>query len=187
MLTAAAYDIHVNQLLERMRKFHACMDRAGIPYRIIGGMATFIQIFERDPHAGRLTDDVDAAVNRSDLDAIIRAAEAAGFKYRHVAGVDMLLDAKKPKAKSAIHLVFIGEKVRPEYLETIPGSPPEKTKEGILIAPVRDLVVMKLTSFRIKDQLHIQDLDGVGLITPEIEAQLSEPLQQRLAQVRSSR
>lgn len=187
MLTAAAYDIHVTQLLERMRKFHACMDQAGIPYRIIGGMATFIQIFERDRHAGRLTDDVDAAVNRSDLDAIIRAGEAAGFKYRHVAGVDMLLDAKKPKAKSVIHLVFIGEKVQPEYLEPIPGSPPEKTKEGILIAPVRDLVVMKLTSFRIKDQLHIQDLDGVGLITPEIEAELSEPLRQRLAQVRSSR
>jgi hypothetical protein len=45
---------------------------------------------------------------------------------------------------------------------------------------------MKLTSFRLKDRVHIQDLDGVGLITPEIEAELSEPLRRRLAEVRST-
>jgi hypothetical protein len=32
----------------------------------------------------------------------------------------------------------------------------------------------------------VRDMDGVGLITPEIEAQLSEPLRQRLAQVRAT-
>ena len=55
-----------------------------------------------------------------------------------------------------------------------------------LIAPVADLVRMKLTSYRLKDRVHIQDLDGVGLITPEIEAQLPEPLRHRLAEVRAS-
>ena len=61
-----------------------------------------------------------------------------------------------------------------------------RTKEGILIAPVADLVRMKLTSFRLKDKVHIQDLDSVGLITPEIEQSLSEPLRQRLAEVRAT-
>jgi hypothetical protein len=61
-----------------------------------------------------------------------------------------------------------------------------RTKGGILIAPVADLVRMKLTSFRLKDKVHIQDLDGVGLITPEIEQGLSEPLRQRLAEVRAT-
>ena len=61
-----------------------------------------------------------------------------------------------------------------------------RTKEGILIAPVAELVHMKLTSFRVKDKVHIQDLDGVGLITAEIEAGLSEPLRQRLAEVRAT-
>jgi hypothetical protein len=55
-----------------------------------------------------------------------------------------------------------------------------------MVAPVADLVRMKLTSFRLKDKVHIQDLDGVGLITPEIEAQLPEFLRQRLAEVRAS-
>jgi hypothetical protein len=45
---------------------------------------------------------------------------------------------------------------------------------------------MKLTSFRLKDQVHIQDMDSVGLITPEIENSLSEPLRERLNQVRAS-
>jgi hypothetical protein len=45
---------------------------------------------------------------------------------------------------------------------------------------------MKLTSFRLKDKVHIQDLDGVGLITPEIEAQLPDLLRHRLAEVRAS-
>ena len=45
---------------------------------------------------------------------------------------------------------------------------------------------MKLTSFRLKDQVHIQDLDGVGLITPEIEAGLSDVLRERLAKVRAT-
>jgi hypothetical protein len=185
MLTAAAYDIHVEQLLERIQKFHALMGAAGIEYRIVGGMATFIHVFNRDARKARLTDDVDAAVKREDLPRIIAAAEKAGFRFRHVAGVDMLVDAVAPKAKSAVHLVFIREKVRPEYLAEVPSSEPVTTKEGILIAPVADLVLMKLTSFRLKDKVHIQDLDSVGLITPEIEAGLSPILRERLAEVRA--
>ncbi len=45
---------------------------------------------------------------------------------------------------------------------------------------------MKLTSFRLKDKVHVQDLDGVGLITPEIEEELPDLLRQRLAEVRAS-
>ena len=56
-----------------------------------------------------------------------------------------------------------------------------------MIAPVVDLVHMKLTSYRLKDQVHIQDLDHAGLITPEIEQTLSAPLLARLGEVRSKR
>jgi hypothetical protein len=38
----------------------------------------------------------------------------------------------------------------------------------------------------LKDKVHIQDLDGVGLITPEIESELPDVLRQRLADVRAS-
>jgi hypothetical protein len=186
MLTAAAYDIHVEQLLGRMHRLHWVLNKAGIPYQIVGGLAAFIHVFGQEPDKARLTRDIDAAVRRSDLPRIIRAAEENGFRFRHVGGIDMLMDAEQPRAKAAIHLLFIGEKVRPDDLEPVPDSEPVRTKEGILIAPVADLVRMKLTSFRLKDKVHIQDLDGVGLITPEIEQSLSEPLRQRLAEVRAT-
>jgi hypothetical protein len=44
---------------------------------------------------------------------------------------------------------------------------------------------MKLTSFRLKDKIHIIDMDSVGLITPEIEAGLPDALRERLDQVRA--
>lgn len=67
-------------------------------------------------------------------------------------------------------LVFVREKVRPEYVEAVPDfSPPVRTVEGVMLAPIADVVRMKLTSFRLRDQVHLKDLDAVGLITPEIE------------------
>jgi hypothetical protein len=98
----------------------------------------------------------------------------------------MLVDAAQAKARSAVHLVFLNEKVRPEYVEAVPASEPDRTREGVVLAPVADLVLMKLTSFRLKDRVHIQDLDAVGLISTEIEAQLTPLLRDRLAEVRSS-
>jgi hypothetical protein len=127
------------------------------------------------------------AVDRQDLARIARALAPCGFEPRHVAGVDMLVDATHPKARSAVHLVFVGERVRPEYAEPVPGfSPPVAAREGVLLAPVADLVRMKLTSYRLKDRVHIQDLDAAGLITPEIEAALPPTLRARLAEVRAT-
>jgi len=186
MLTATAYDHHVEQLLERIQQLHSMLTAAGIPYRIVGGMAVFIHVYERDPIRARLTSDVAAAVDRHNLLAIIEAAQRAGWIYRHAAGVDMLVDAAQPKARSSVHLVFLNEKVRPEYSEAVPASPPALTGEGIALAPVADLVLMKLTSFRLKDRVHIQDLDGVGLITQEIEAHLPSLLRDRLAEIRAT-
>jgi hypothetical protein len=188
MITARAYDTHMEQLFERLKRLHAAFDSAGIEYRVIGGMAVFFRVSLRRPGRGRSTEDVDIAVDRKELHRIAKAAEKFGFRYRHVAGVDMLVDAEKPRASTAVHMVFINEKVRLEYLEAVPGfSEPTLTEQGILLAPVADLVRMKLTSFRLKDKVHIQDLDSARLITPEIEAGLSEVLLGRLAEVRAAR
>ena len=110
-----------------------------------------------------------------------------GFAFRHVAGVDMFFDAKNPNAAAAVHLLFAGERVRSDDLEVVPYSLPEQSPQGFMIAPVVDLVHMKLTSFRLKDQVHIQDLDHAGLITPEIEQTLSAALLARLKEVRTKR
>ena len=52
------------------------------------------------------------------------------------------------------------------------------------VAPLADLVRMKLTSFRAKDQPHLELLDEAGLIAESLEAQLPELLRERLAQAR---
>jgi hypothetical protein len=97
------------------------------------------------------------------------------------------VDTAQPKARSAVHLVFVREKVRPDFLEPVPDfSPAVQTAEGLLIAPVADLVRMKLTSFREKDRVHVRDMDSVALITEEVEAQLPDLLRQRLAQIRAT-
>jgi len=187
VLSVAAYDRHVEQLLETVRRLAQALTRAGIEYRIVGGVAVFLHVHERDPGAARSTRDVDIAVDRAELQAITDAVRPFGFAYRHAAGVDMLVDAREPKARSAVHMVFVRERVRPEYFEPVPDfSPAVTTTEGILLAPVADLVRMKLTSYRLKDRVHIQDLDAVGLLPPEKETQLSEALRARLREVRAA-
>jgi len=187
MITARFYHTHMEQLFERLKRLHAAFESAGIEYRVVGGLAVFIHVSLRKPGRGRSTEDVDIAIDRKELQRIATAAGKFGFQYRHVAGVDMLVDAEKPRASTAVHMVFINEKVRLEYLEAVPGfSEPAPTEEGILLAPVADLVRMKLTSFPMKDQLHLKDLDSARLITREIEAGLPEALRGRLAEVRAT-
>jgi hypothetical protein len=145
----------------------------------------YLYVEEIEPDAGRLTKDVDVAVRRQDLERIAEAAKAFGLEYRHVAGVDMLMQAGQPSARRAVHLVFAGEKVRPEYVEAVPELGPAREIRGLRLMPLADLVKMKLTSFRFKDQAHLKDLDDAGAITPEIETALSPVLAERLALVRA--
>jgi hypothetical protein len=82
-------------------------------------------------------------------------------------------------------LVFSREKVRPHYPEPVPELGASRTIQGIRLIRLSDLVRMKLTSFRLKDQTHLKDLDEAGLITPEAEAELPPLLRERLEQVRA--
>ncbi len=188
MLVNTLFENKVEQLYDVTVRLASALENAEIPYQVIGGFAVFSQVETVDPLLARLTRDVDIAVDRARLAEIIVAVKPAGFRYRQVASVDMLVDAHEPKARSAVHIVFAEEKVRPEYVDEVPGiSHPERSKRGYWIAPVADLVRMKLTSFRLKDKVHVQDLDSARLITAEVEGALSEVLRGRLAEVRKAR
>jgi len=140
-----------------------------------------------DPIKARLTADIDLAVDRNDLSRVAEAVKPFGLTYREAAGLHMLVLTDEPRAKTGAHMVFVGEKVRPEYLEAVPDfSEPDRTEDGVLLAPISDLVRMKLTSLRLKDKVHLQDIDSVGLITAEIEASLPDSLRARLAEVRAT-
>ena len=97
----------------------------------------------------------------------------------------MLAQAGQPSARRAVHLLFSGERVRPDYPSPVPELGAAETLRGVRLIPLADLVAMKLTSFRLKDQMHLKDLDEQGLIGPEMEAGLPPVLRGRLAEVRA--
>jgi len=80
-----------------------------VQYRVVCGVAVFLHVSERDPLAARVTRDLDLAVDRADLEAIGNGVRSAGLEYRHVAGVDMLVNSANPTARSAVHLGPISE------------------------------------------------------------------------------
>jgi hypothetical protein len=131
VLTAAIFDDFVDQILDIARRGACALEKANVPYRVVGGFAVFLHIDLVDPMAARTTPDVDFAVRRGDLNAVRTALELSGFR----ADGDTFLDTTSGRKRSAIHLVFLGEKVRPYYLEPVPASDPTRTKEGVVIAP----------------------------------------------------
>jgi hypothetical protein len=178
MITIRTVDEYFEQMFDLARRVHVALTEADVEYRIVGGVAVFLHINGLDPLAARLTPDVDVAIDRKDLETVAAIARRHGFRY-----ADGAWTAEQPR--STVHFLFIGEKARPHHLEPVPGfSEPTVSEEGFLLAPVADLVRMKLTSFRSRDRAHIIDLDSVGLITPEIEQALPEALRDRLEQVR---
>ena len=178
------FEERVDRLFELAARLHEALSSAGIEYRVVGGLAVYLYVEEAEPDAGRLTRDIDIVVRREDLQPIVSAVEPFGFTYRRAAGVDMLVDRAAPSAKRAVHLVFAGEKVRPEYETPVPSLASERKLRGVPLIPLRDLVRMKLTSFRAKDEAHLKDLDEAGLLTPDIEADLPPTLLERLRQMR---
>jgi hypothetical protein len=174
-LVNAFFEVRLEQLFDLAGLAEQLFSSGGLEYRIVGGLATYLYVEEREPDAGRLTKDIDIVVRRADLEKIAKAAASFGLQHRQVAGVDMLVRPEQPPGRRAIHLY-------PE--PTLDLSPCQRIK-GLRLIPLADLIRMKLTSFRIKDQMHLKDLDEAGLITPEMETGLSPVLAERLAQVRA--
>ncbi len=175
-------------IAERVLRVTAALERHRVPYEVVGGIAVAAWIFQVDPEAIRTTLDVDLMICRSDLPRAQAALEEAGFTFRKVLGIPMFVDREKPRVRGGIHLLFEKEKVRQESPHPVPAlaEDPPRSAEGFRIAPLESLVQMKLTSFRLKDRVHLQDLLEVGLITPKIEASLPPDLQERLRQLKET-
>jgi len=152
-------------VVDRMYRTAAALQRANVPYGIAGGNAIASWVATVDPAAVRATQDVDILLRRSDLDAAIAAMKQAGFIYHHAASLDFFTDGPQGRARDGVHIVFAGERVRPEY--NIPAPTLEQvvlTKQGYYVVGLEAMVTMKLTSNRRKDQVHIDDLISVNLI-----------------------
>jgi hypothetical protein len=173
----------VENVKDRLRRTTAALSGAGVPYAVIGGNAVQYWVAQVDESVVRNTQDVDLILRREDLPRAIQAMQAAGFLYRHSAGVSMFLDGPNAKARDAVQVVFAGEKVREDYPAPVPAIDEYVLMQTARTLPLESLVTMKLTSFRRKDQVHIQDMISVGLIDESWLGRLPPVLSARLQEL----
>jgi hypothetical protein len=170
----------VEKVRDRLLRSTAALEAAGVPYAVIGGNAVMAWVEQADESAVRFTQDVDLVLRREDLDRAGEALAKAGFIRRRVAGIEMFLDGPDAKARDAVHVIFSGEKVRPEYLAAVPDVAESVSFTSYRVLALEAVVRMKLTSYRRKDQVHLLDMLDVGLIDATWPARYPAELAARL-------
>lgn len=173
----------VEKVRERLLRATKALQESGIAYAVAGGNAVAAWVTRVDEAAVRNTQDVDILIRRGDLEAVKKALETAGFVYRHSSSLDMFLDGPKAKARDAIHVLFAGEKVRPDEPVANPDVTESEAADAYQILTLEALVRIKLTAFRDKDRVHVRDLIDVGLIDTTWVPRFPQPLADRLQQL----
>ena len=143
-------DRAVEKVRDRLLRATAVLEQAGVPYAVIGGHAVAAWVTRVDENLVRYTRDVDLLIRRADFERAKAAFEAAGLVSRHSAGIEMFLESAGGKAGDAVHVLFAGEKVRPEDPHATPSLDPCERTEHFRFVALDSLVRMKLTSFRLK-------------------------------------
>jgi hypothetical protein len=183
------FEERVFELIGTLQELSLPLEQAGVPHELVGGFAVFLHVENADSTHSSLTRDIDIMIRRDDLPRVVAIAENYGFRFRHSAGMDMLLFGETNSARNAIHLLYAGEKVKATQLESHPRINPVRAGlhgQDFWVIPVLDLVRMKLSSYRDKDRVHVRGMDAAGLITTDVENGLSEELLARLRNVRET-
>ena len=172
----------VEAVKDRLRRAATALEQAGVAYAVVGGNAVSAWVASVDKAATRNTPDVDLLVRCSDVDAVTAALTAVGFVRDKRGDIVVFLDGPTAKPRDAVHVLFAREKVRQD--DPVPAPDVDEITAGIgrgfRVLSLEPLVRMKLTSHRLKDQVHIQDMIGVGLIDPSWVARFPPVLAARL-------
>jgi len=175
------YTMAIDDVTARLQRICAALNEKSVPFSLVGGQAVALWVATRDPAAVRTTKDVDLLLQRCDLPRARAAAISANMDYFEVLGVGMLLDREDPNPRHAVHLVWAGEKVRPEYeLPSPPIDEREELSPGLPVVSLPGLVRMKLLSYRDRDRVHLTDMIEVGLIGRDMLSMLTPELAKRL-------
>ncbi|HEY3965111.1 MAG TPA: hypothetical protein VGM05_11220 [Planctomycetaceae bacterium] len=171
----------IEDVTQRFLRVTAALDAANVPYALVGGQAVALWIATKDPEAVRVTKDVDLLVRRDDLPAVRKAGLSIGMDYFEVLGVGMLLEQDNPNPRRAVHLIWAGEKVRPENVLASPDiSDIHRHHSGKSVIPLLALVQMKLMANRDQDRVHLRDMIGVDLLNRDMLTGLPPELATRL-------
>jgi hypothetical protein len=173
----------VARVRERLLRATSALNRAGIPYAVVGGNAVASWVATVDEGAVRNTRDVDLLVDRRDLPAVSASLEAVGFVAGEVLEVVMFRDGAEGKPSEAVHLLFSGERMRPGDLLPAPEIETVDDPANFRVIALESLVAMKLMANRDKDRTHLRDLIDVGLINAAWLARLPPQLAERLKQI----
>lgn len=175
------YVMALDDVTDRLQRICAALEKASLPYALVGGQAVAMWVASKDPAAVRTTKDVDILVRREDLPGLRAAALSVEMDYFEVMGVGMFLDRRDANPRHAVHLVWADEKVRPNYDYPSPTIDQRETlAPGIHVVSLAGLVRMKLMAGRDQDRVHLRDMIGVGLIGRELLDELPPELRGRL-------
>jgi hypothetical protein len=173
----------VAKVRERLLRATAALNQVGVPYAVVGGNAVASWVATIDEGAVRTTRDIDLLVRRSDLPTITAALEQAGFVRDEVLDVVMFRDGTSGKPSEALHLLFAGEKIRPDHQLPAPEIQTVTDPANFPVIALDSLVLMKLMSNRRKDQVHVQDMIGVRLIDRSWLTKFPPELADRLKEI----
>jgi hypothetical protein len=175
-----AYAMSLDDVTRRLRRIARAFEEKGVPYAVVGGQAVALWVATKEPAAVRTTKDVDILIRREDLPRARAAALSVDMDYFEVMGVGMFLDRQSPNPRHAVHLVWAGEKVRPEYEVPSPDVDQRQTISSISAVSLPGLVLMKLLANRDQDRVHLRDMIGAGLVGRELLEGLPASLAKRL-------
>lgn len=173
----------IQEVRDRLLRSTSALTAARIPYAVAGGNAVAEWVGRIDKAAVRFTQDVDLLIHRHDLPRVIETLQNVGFIYQESFGVSFFLDGPAAGPRDAVHLVFCGEKVKPHEPMPVPDLTEAESGEQFSFVSLHNLVTMKLTRFRRKDQVHLLDMIGVGLIDASWPGRFPSPLAERLQEL----
>lgn len=165
----------VERVRKRLLRASRLLEQADIAYAVIGGNAVAAWVATTDPSAVRNTQDVDLLLAADDLPRAIEVLAQDGFV--------VFLDGPEARARDALHILFAGQKISPDYAEAAPGLEERERLDEFYVLRLEALVRMKLTSFRRKDQVHLLDLILVGLVDETWTTRFGHPLAERLQEL----
>jgi hypothetical protein len=180
------FESGMHLLVNDLEEIVTALRDAGVHFEVVGGVAVNAHILSLHRSRSFVTRDIDVLIHRSDLERVAKAAEPLGYRAKKMMGGYTLIRPEQDLAE-AVHLLFVGEKSKSTQPFPHPELHPEQKHLfdiNIPVAPLKDLLHMKLNSLRPKDIIHLETLDDVGLITPALERELPPALQDRLKEAR---